>query len=261
MGPEPEGEMTDGEEPRPRPAGAEGEIGTGWRSRSGPVMLALLPTVVVVGGVGALVGFNPSLRNEFLLAWGLLWDGDPDAIRAWMLGFGGWAPVVSAGLQVATSVFPPGPSFLLGIVNAMIFGPLLGGLLTFGSAILAAALCFGIARSIGRIGVERIVSEASLARVDAFMARRGMLAVFLGRIVPFINPDLVSYAAGVTGIRWAPFLVAMAAGSVPSTVFYTLVGTWAVDLAGWVLLVVGLASVLPLLGLILYRRRYYRKRR
>jgi len=224
-------------------------------------MLALVPTLVVVGGSAALVGLNPVLRSEFLLAWGLLWDGDVEAIRAWMLGFGAWAPVVSVGLQIATSIFPPGPSFLLGIVNAMLFGPLLGGLLTFGSAILAAAICFGIARSVGRLGVEKIVSQASLARVDDFMARRGMLAIFTGRIVPFINPDLVSYAAGVTGIRWVPFLVAMAAGSVPSTVFYTLVGAWAVEVAGWVLLVVGLASILPLFGLVLYRRHYYRKHR
>jgi len=224
-------------------------------------MLALLPTLVVVGGSAALVMLNPLLRGEFLLAWGLLWDGDAEAIRAWMLGFGAWAPVVSVGLQVATSIFPPGPSFLLGIVNAMLFGPLLGGLLTFGSAILAAAICFGIARSVGRLGVEKIVSESSLSRVDDFMARRGMMAIFIGRIVPFINPDLVSYAAGVTGIRWIPFLVAMAAGSVPSTVFYTLVGAWAVEVAGWVLLVVGLASILPLLGLLFYRRRYYRRNR
>jgi uncharacterized membrane protein YdjX (TVP38/TMEM64 family) len=217
--------------------------------------------VVVVGAVVAIIGLNPGLRGEFLVAWGLLWAGEPEAIQDWLLGFGAWAPAVSAGLQVATSVFPPGPSFLLAIANAMVFGPLMGGLLTFVSALLAAAVCFGIARIVGRPGVERLVSEASLSRVDEFMARRGMLAVFLGRIIPFINPDLVSYGAGVTGIRWIPFLVAMAAGTFPSTVFYTMVGAWAVEATGWVLLAVGIASVVPLVLLLLFRRRFYRRQR
>lgn len=242
---------------------ASGEAARGKlrRSRTGPVALALLPTLLLVGAVVAVVGLNPGLRGEFLVAWGLLWDGEPERIREWLLGFGPWAPAVSAGLQVATSVFPPGPSFLLGIANAMVFGPLLGGILTFGSALLAAAICFGIARIVGRPGVELVVSEASLARVDNFMARRGMVAVFLGRLIPFINPDLVSYGAGVTGIRWVPFLVAMAAGTLPSTVFYTMVGAWAVETTGWVLLAVGVASLLPFLLLLLFRRRFYRRQR
>ncbi len=218
------------------------------------------PVLVGVGAPSLLIGFNPSLRAEFLQVWHLLWAGEPEALRNWLRGFGFWAPLVSAYLQVATSIFPPGPSFLLAIANAMVFGAVLGGLLTFGTALVAAAACFAIARSIGRPGVARIVSAERLDRMDRFMERRGMIAVFVGRIVPFINPDLVSYAAGVTGIRWLPFLAAMAAGTVPSTLFYTLVGAWALEATGWVLLAVGASTLLPLLGLLLYRRRLYRRR-
>ncbi len=220
--------------------------------------LTLLPTLIVVGGAVGYIIWDPAIRGEFLHAWDLLWQGEPEALRAWLLDFGAWAPVVSALLQVATSVFPPGPSFLLAIANAMVFGPIFGGILTFATALLAAAVCFGIARVVGRPGVERIVSEERLARVDGFMQRRGMLAVFLGRLIPFVNPDLVSYAAGVTGIRWVPFLAAMGAGTVPSTVFYTLVGAFAVEMSGWVVGVVVAASVVPLLLLLAFRRRLYR---
>jgi uncharacterized membrane protein YdjX (TVP38/TMEM64 family) len=215
--------------------------------------------VLVVAAVVAVVVSNPAVRAEFLVAWNLLWDGSPEPIREWLLGFGAWAPVISTLLQVATSVFPPGPSFLLGIANAMVFGPLWGGLLTLASALLAAAVCFGIARVVGRPGVERIVSEEKLRRMDRFMERRGMLAVFIGRLIPFINPDLVSYAAGVTGIGWVPFLAAMTAGTIPSVVFYTTVGAAAIESAGWVVVVVGFASVVPLVVLFAFRRRLYRR--
>jgi uncharacterized membrane protein YdjX (TVP38/TMEM64 family) len=224
------------------------------------VTLTVLPILLVVGAVVTYIIWDPGIRGEFLVAWGLLWDGEPEALREWLLGFGAWAPLVSALLQVATSVFPPGPSFLLGIANAMVFGPVFGGILTFTTALLAAATCFGIARVVGRPGVVRIVSEERLSRIDGFMNRRGMLAVFLGRLIPFVNPDLVSYAAGVTGIRWIPFLAAMAAGTVPSTVFYTLVGAFAVETSGWVIGVVVFSSVVPLVLLMAFRRRLYRWR-
>lgn len=235
------------------------------RSRGGrerwPAALAALPALLLVGGVLVLVAGNPVLRGEFLLAWELLWEGEPEALREWLLSHGAWAPVLSALLQVATSVFPPGPSFLLAIANAMVFGAFWGSLLTLATALLAAAVCFGIARGVGRPGVERIVSVERLERVDGFMERRGMLAVFLGRLVPFINPDLVSYAAGVTRIGWIPFLVAMTAGTVPSTAFYTLVGTAAVEATGWVVVAVGIGSLGPLLLLLLFRRHFHRWKR
>lgn len=188
-------------------------------------------------------------------AWALLWESDPDRIRAWIVGFGVWAPLASTALQTASSLIPVLPGFVLAIANAMIYGAVLGGALTFSSALLAGACCFGLARALGRPGVERIVSTESLARVDAFMERRGMLAVFLGRLIPFINPDIVSYAAGATAIRWGPFLVAMSAGALPATVFYSVVGAAASERSGAVVLMVTLAALVPLGILWLFRHR------
>ncbi len=230
-----------------------------------PTLLALVPALLLGVGFLALL-LHGGFRGELVAVWGLLMEGDPEPLRAWLLGFGAWAPAVSALLQVATSVFPPGPSFVVAIANAMLFGMIWGGILTFVTALLAAAVCFGIARVVGRPGVERLVSSRSLERMDAFMARRGLLAVFLGRIIPFINPDVVSYAAGVTGIRWAPFLLAIAAGSIPATLFYSVVGATALEASGWVILSVMAVSTVPLFLLFLFRRRilawsYRRERR
>jgi uncharacterized membrane protein YdjX (TVP38/TMEM64 family) len=232
--------------------------------RTLPIALSLIPLVLLVLAAAGLVLFSEGFRGELVVAWDLMRAGDPEGVRDWLLGFGGWAPLMSALLQVATSVFPPGPSFLLGIANAMVFGMVLGGLLTFVTQLGAAAVCFGIARVVGRPGVERLVSTESLARVDGFMRRRGVVAVFLGRLIPFINPDLVSYAAGVTGIRWAPFMLAVGAGAVPSTLFYSVIGATALEATGWVVGAVTVSTVLPLFLLLLFRRRisrWYAERR
>jgi uncharacterized membrane protein YdjX (TVP38/TMEM64 family) len=94
--------------------------------------------------------------------------------------------------------------------------------------------------------------------MDSFMERRGLLAVFLGRLIPFINPDVLSYAAGVTGIRWVPFLAAMAAGAFPATVFYSIVGALALDSTVWVVAMVTVATIVPLAILWVFRDRFPR---
>lgn len=228
----------------PQPGPDDTRSGSGGRTKSIALSLVPLGLLLVVFG-GALI-FSAALRGEMATAGSLLIGRDAEGLRDWLLQFGIWAPVISGLLQVATSVFPPGPSFLLGIANAMLYGAVLGGLLTFVTALIAAAVCFGIARVIGRPGIERLVSEESVRRMDRFMDRRGILAVFLGRLVPFINPDVVSYAAGVTKMRWGPFLLAMGAGSVPATVFYSIVGAAALEFAGWVVLAVVVSTLLPI---------------
>jgi len=215
--------------------------------------MLVIPIAILLGGLSLFVGLNPGFRSEFRVVWGLLLGGDPDPLRDWLLGFGAWAPVMSGLLQVLTSLIPVLPGFVLAIANAMLYGVLLGGLLTFVTALLAAAACFGLARWMGRPGVERVVSEEALARVDDFMERRGIFAVFLGRLIPFINPDVLSYAAGATRMGWFPFLVAMAAGAVPATIFYSVVGGMAVESTLRVIALVAVAAILPLLLLAAFQ--------
>ncbi len=227
----------------------------GWkRLRRGraPLVLAILPAVVTALALIILVGATPGLWDELRTAWGLLVEGDPDPLRTWLYQFGIWAPVVSGLLQLVTSLFPPLPSFLVAIANAMLYGPLLGGVLTFVTAVVAAGACFALARFLGRPGVERIVSRPSLQRVDDFMKRRGIWAVFVARLIPFINPDVVSYAAGVTRIGWVPFLAAIAAGSIPAVAFYSIVGGTAVESTLWVSVMVAAATFIPVILLVIY---------
>jgi uncharacterized membrane protein YdjX (TVP38/TMEM64 family) len=232
-----------------------GRNGSSRGERGVPYFLALLPMILLAVGFLLFLLWSPALRGELVTAWHLLVEGDPEPLKQWLLQFGIWAPVVSGLLQVATSIFPPLPSFLVAIANAMVYGAVLGGILTFVTALLAAAVCFGIARIVGRPGVLRIVSAERMAKVDGFMMRRGLLAVFLARVIPFINPDVVSYVAGVTGIRWIPFLVAIAAGSVPAVIFYSIVGAAAIESTPWVIALVLLGTFLPILFIVLFRKR------
>lgn len=189
--------------------------------------------------------------------WRLLASGDPERIREWLLAFGIWAPIVSGLLQILSSLLPFLPGFVLSIANAMLYGALLGGLLTFSTSLLAAAICFGIARILGRSAIERVVAPATLARVNHFVERRGGWAVFWGRLLPFINPDVVSYAAGLTRLGWIRFLIAMGAGALPATVFYSILGAAALDMAPGALVLVTAATLLPLVAVWYFRAKIF----
>jgi uncharacterized membrane protein YdjX (TVP38/TMEM64 family) len=214
--------------------------------------LAAAAAIVVLA---AALGFalSPGLRAELQEVVGLAARGDAHPLREYMLRFGWKAPAVSALLQILTSVIPPLPSFAVGIANGMVFGLWWGAALTWTTALAAAALCFAIARGLGRPTAERLLPEAMLATADRFFARHGVLAVLFGRLVPFINPDILSYAAGLTSMRWRLFLASIAAGSIPSVILHAWVGSRGLTAIGWLLVVAAAVGVLMLL--VAYLRR------
>lgn len=217
-------------------------------------LVAAAALALIAGGLAVVYGVSPTVRLEVDRIASLLGEADITPVREYLLAWGVWAPLLSAVLQVVTSVIPPLPSWVLPIVNAMVFGAVPGGLLSFATALVAAAICFGLARALGRPWVERIVPEGSLERWDSFFDRRGVLAVAVGRVIPFINPDILSYAAGLTRMGWRRFLLGIGVGSVPSIVLYSWAGEQGAEEVGWLLVPAVVTSVLAVAAYVLYRR-------
>jgi uncharacterized membrane protein YdjX (TVP38/TMEM64 family) len=202
--------------------------------------------ILAIMGVGfvaglAVISLSPGLRTEAESVLRMVARADVAPLREYLIGFGWWAPLISTLLQVITSIVAPLPSFVLGIVNAMLFGWWWGAVLTWTTAMLAAAICFGLARALGRPLVHRFVPRHALASTDRFIVRHGVAAVVIGRLIPFINPDVLSYAAGLTAMRWPLFMASIGVGSVPSVALYSYLGSRGVTSIGWLLI--------PLIGL------------
>ena len=180
-------------------------------------------------------------------------QGAVESLRAYLLGFGAWAPAVSAAMMVLQAVVAPLPAFAVTFTNGLLFGWAWGALLSWSSAMGGAALCFWIARALGRPAVERLAGgAAALEAVDRFFLRHGTRAVLLGRLLPFIPFDPVSYAAGLTATGWRPFLVATGLGQLPATLLYSWLGESAsgsVRVLFWLFSLVAAAAVASWLGL------------
>lgn len=173
---------------------------------------------------GGLYLFFPPIRVFLHQAVRLLGQADVEALKAFLLSFGAWAPVISFLLMVLQSLIAPLPAFVVTLTNGLLFGQFWGMVLSWGSAMVAAALCFGLSRLFGRRLVEKLASPSALAWTDAFFARYGKYAVLVTRLFPWISFDLVSYGAGLTPIGFWGFWSMTGIGQLPATLFYTYLG-------------------------------------
>ena len=87
-----------------------------------------------------------------------------------------------------------------------------------------AALCFFIARALGRDTVERFAGRGALASVEDYFVKYGSRTILICRLLPFVSFDAVSYFAGLTPIKFWPFFVATGIGQLPATIVYSYVG-------------------------------------
>ena len=147
-----------------------------------------------------------------------------DAIKEYILSFGIWAPIISFLLMLLQSVAAPLPAFLITFANAALFGWVNGAILSWISSMAGAALCFYIAKFLGRDVVEKLTSKYALDSVDEFFDKYGKHTILIARLLPFMSFDLVSYAAGLTSMSFMSFFIATGLGQLPATIIYSYVG-------------------------------------
>jgi uncharacterized membrane protein YdjX (TVP38/TMEM64 family) len=212
---------------------------------------ALLLVAAVLAGLGFLAQAS-GVRHALGTVGDLLLSGDLAGFRDYLRGFGVWAPVVSVGLMQLQAIIAPLPSFPIMYANGLLFGTLWGGLLSWASILLSAVLCFGLARLFGRPLVQRVVSPPALAWADRQLTRFGAIALFFGRLLPLTSFDLLSYAAGLTPMRLAPFCAATGFGMIPAVFLVAAAGD-----AGWRspwAFLAGVLAILALAGLVALAR-------
>lgn len=153
--------------------------------------------------------------------------GFKEAIRA----LGMWGVLASIGFMVLHS-FIPFPAELVAIANGMVYGPVVGTLITWTGAMLGASIAFCLARTLGRPFVERMVSRNNWQRLDDWAAQDGWRVVLVSRLIPVIAFNMVNYAAGLTRLTWWQFLWTTGIGILPLTLLMVIMGD-NIEILGW----------------------------
>ena len=180
--------------------------------------------LVIIGVLLGLYFFVPSIKAKTNEAFSTISKLDTDVVVAYLRSYGKQAAVVSFILMVLQSIAAPIPAFLITLSNAAIFGWVKGAMLSWSSAMAGAALCFFLARALGRDAVERLTSKGAMESVDVFFERYGKYAILICRLLPFVSFDFVSYGAGLTNMGFWSFFIATGIGQLPATIVYSYVG-------------------------------------
>jgi uncharacterized membrane protein YdjX (TVP38/TMEM64 family) len=209
------------------------------------VLPRLLLGAAVVVGVAVLL---------WVTGWGAsLWDifSDRERLQGVLRGAGALAPLVFVALLVVQAVVAPLPAPALAIVGGYGFGVVEGFFLTWLGSLIGGVISFALSRRFGR---GFVAESPRAARLDRFVEEHGVVLIFVLRLIPLVSFDAISYAAGLSGIRFRAFLLATALGMMPGTFAFVYLGgsdpgpwTWAV--------VLGLAALAG--GAYVFYRRSY----
>ncbi len=182
----------------------------------------------------------------------IIW-GPPDLerLRAEVEASGTRGPALFLGVYVLLALVP-WPKAVLTAAAGALFGLWVGAGLALAGALGGAVIAFGIGRLLGRDAVDRLL-RGKVARVDALLAEHGLSAVLVVRLLPLVPFTAVNYASGLSGVRFAPYVVGSALGMIPGTLAYAALGAYGTH--PWQLAAVGSVLIVLVVGAASWARR------
>lgn len=180
---------------------------------------------------------------------------DADALHAQVVRLDPWGPLVIVGLMMLAILISPIPSAPIALAAGAAYGHGWGALYVLLGAGTGAMAAFGVARFVGHRVVHRwFGSRLTVGLAGSQNALMGI--VFVSRMLPFLSFDIVSYAAGLTVLRFWRFAVATFAGVAPTSFLLAHFGsemvTGETDRILFSVLVLGGLTLIPL-GVKLFR--------
>lgn len=181
--------------------------------------------IISLGIVGVIAGLAYLYRNDINNIFEILSSGTVDDLVLLIQSWGIGAPIVSILLMVLQAYIAPIPSFLITGANGLVFGTIGGIIISWIGGMLGAMGTFYLARLLGEEFVKKFVQGNSLIeKVDEISQKHGTKVVFIGRLLPFISFDFLSYAAGLSTMKPWRFFLATAIGMIPGTTAYVILG-------------------------------------
>lgn len=187
-------------------------------------------------------------------------DGENIAQRVKEAGHFG--PLIVIALMTVAVVISPLPSAPIAVASGALYGHGWGALYVLAGAQLGAMICFGLARGLGYDTLHRWFGDK--LKVGLLGSQRALsYGVLASRLLPFISFDLISYAAGLTVIRFWRFAVATLIGIAPTSFLLAHVGSeissgeW--TRMGITVLLLGGVTLIPIVIVHFFRRSRFPK--
>ncbi|MHA1126244.1 MAG: TVP38/TMEM64 family protein [Candidatus Heimdallarchaeota archaeon] len=137
--------------------------------------------------------------------------------------------LIFLGLMVVQSLLVPIPSELILVTGGMIFGLVWGSVFGLLGSMLSATVTYYISKRGGRAIVDASGEKVGIIKrtiyiFDEWIGSWGLWAILVGRALPVIMFDPISYAAGIAKVKDWHYFLATFIGSIPRAIVYAYLG-------------------------------------
>ncbi|MBQ6501646.1 MAG: TVP38/TMEM64 family protein [Mogibacterium sp.] len=125
-------------------------------------------------------------------------------------------------IQVVVCILPGQP---IQFAASYMFGVGIGFILSVIGAVIGTTISFFLAKALGSEAMHFIFGEEKVREYQRRLnSGRGLMMTFLIYLIPGVPKDLVSYAAGISEMRFRPFVLTATVGRSPAMLGSLMVG-------------------------------------
>lgn len=174
-------------------------------------------------------------------------------MRRYILSYGKFASlafIIIYSIKPIALIIPTG---LISILAAMIFKPYYALLLSMIGCFGSATLAFFLSRYLGRSFVDKVVKGKAMD-LDRGIEKHGFKIMLLMRLAVIFPYDPLSYAAGLSKMKYRDFILGTLIGIFPEMVSYSLIGKGlSHSFSFQILIPIGVVIVIAATALYMYK--------
>jgi len=180
-------------------------------------ILKILLLLAIVIGIPLYIWF---CHGEIISQW-----KNVDDIVAFLEHYETESIIVYIVLQIIQVIISVLPGQFFQMAAGYLYGFWAALLFAMTGAIIGTAISFMLAKVLGRDFLHILFGEERISYyVERLNSKRVYTLVFLIYLIPGIPKDMVSYAAGISEIRFKPFIILSAVGRLPGMMGSLLMG-------------------------------------
>lgn len=144
-------------------------------------------------------------------------------VKRFILSYGNFATVIFLILYSLKPIVLVIPVWPLSVIAGNIFGPYKALLLSMTGCFLSGTLAFFLAKFLGRSFVDKLLKGKAMT-LDSNIEKHGFKIMAIMRLTFIFPYDPLSYAAGLTKMKYRDFILGTMIGVFPEMISYSFMG-------------------------------------
>ncbi len=178
----------------------------------------IIPITLIIVFILLMTEYGGTLQKEI----------DVDKIQSFVESFDIWGMMIFIIIAVIRP-FVFIPSTFIFILGGLVYGTVLGSILSLIGLLLGAISCYVLASRF-QVLFSKLVGKKYVDKLEKLKEENTIRNLFMMRVTPAFPFDAISYGAGLTAVNFKDFLLGTILGSSPKVFLYTFLGDGIEDL-------------------------------